>query len=60
VVADVRSQACKERRLHLIAGVRSADLRFCCKSRLREATKRDSVVLRRIASRSIHDGPSEE
>jgi hypothetical protein len=26
--------------------------RFCCKSRLREATKRDSVVLTRIAARS--------
>jgi hypothetical protein len=34
--------------------------RFCCKSRLREATKRDSVVLTRIATRSIHDGPSKE
>jgi hypothetical protein len=34
--------------------------RFCCKSRLREATKRDSVVLTRIAARSIHDGLSEE
>src|ERR1700722_3219368 len=34
--------------------------RFCCRSRLREASKRDSVVLTRIAARSIHDGPSEE
>jgi hypothetical protein len=34
--------------------------RFCCKSGLREASKRDSVLLMRIAARSIHDGPSEE
>jgi hypothetical protein len=34
--------------------------RFCCKSPLRRACKRDSVVLTRIAARSIHDGPSEE
>ena len=34
--------------------------RFCCKSQLRQAAKRDSVVLTRIAARSIHDGPSEE
>ena len=34
--------------------------RFCCKSRLRQAAKRDSVVLTRISARSIHDGPSEE
>src|SRR6204780_4560831 len=32
----------------------------CCKSRLREATKRDSVVLTRFSARSIDDGPSEE
>jgi hypothetical protein len=38
----------------------SACGRFCCKSRLREAAKRDSVLLTRIAARSIHDGPSEE
>jgi len=30
--------------------------RFCCKSRLRQSLKRDSVVLTRIATRSIHDG----
>src|SRR5205085_12427016 len=34
--------------------------RFCCKSRLREAAKRDSVLLTRIAARSTHDGPFEE
>src|ERR1700721_406593 len=34
--------------------------RFCCRSRLREASKRDSVVLTRIAAGAIHDGPSEE
>jgi hypothetical protein len=34
--------------------------RFCCRSRLRQAANRDSVVLTRIAARSIHDGPSEE
>jgi hypothetical protein len=34
--------------------------RFCCKSQLREASKHDSVLLTRIAARSIHDGPSEE
>jgi hypothetical protein len=38
----------------------SACGRFCCKSRLRQASKRDSVVLTRIAAESIHDGPSEE
>jgi hypothetical protein len=27
---------------------------------LRQAAKRDSVALTRIAARSIHDGPSEE
>jgi hypothetical protein len=31
---------------------------FCCKSRLRPAAKRDSVVLTRFSARSIHDGPS--
>ena len=30
--------------------------RFCCRSWLRQAWKRDSVVLTRIATRSIHDG----
>ena len=34
--------------------------RFCCKSRLRQATNRDSVVLTRFSMRSIHDGPFEE
>ena len=34
--------------------------RFCCKSHLRWASKRDSVVSTRIATRSIDDGPSEE
>ena len=34
--------------------------RFCCKSQLRQAAKRDSVVLTRFSARSIHDGPSEE
>jgi putative tryptophan/tyrosine transport system substrate-binding protein len=34
--------------------------RFCCKSQLRQAAKRDSVVLTRFSVRSIHDGPSEE
>jgi hypothetical protein len=34
--------------------------RFCCKSRLRRAAKRDSVVVTRFSVRSIHDGPSEE
>jgi hypothetical protein len=34
--------------------------RFCCKSRLRQAAKRDSVVVTRFLARSIHDGPSEE
>src|SRR4030081_1679975 len=38
----------------------SATGRFCCKSQLRQAAKRDSVVLTRISARSIHDGPSEE
>jgi hypothetical protein len=38
----------------------SEKCRFCCKSRLREATKHDSVVFMRIAARSIDDGPSEE
>ena len=38
----------------------SASGRFCCKSRLREAAKRDSVVVTRFSVRSIHDGPSEE
>jgi hypothetical protein len=33
---------------------------FCCKSQLRRSANRDSVVLTRIAARSIHDGPSEE
>jgi hypothetical protein len=32
---------------------------FCCKSQLRLAANRDSVVLTRISARSIHDGPSE-
>ena len=35
-------------------------LPFCCKSRLRQAAKRDSVVVTRFSVRSIHDGPSEE
>ena len=39
--------------------VMSAVGRFCCKSQLREALKHDSVLLTRIAARSIHDGPSE-
>jgi hypothetical protein len=34
--------------------------RFCCKSRLRQAANRDSVVVTRFSARSIHDGPSEE
>lgn len=34
--------------------------RFCCESQLGQAQRRDSVVLTRIAARSIHDGPSEE
>jgi hypothetical protein len=34
--------------------------RFFCKSRLRQVSKRDSVVLTRISARSIHDGPYEE
>jgi hypothetical protein len=34
--------------------------RFCCKSQLRRAANRDSVVLTRFSARSIHDGPSEE
>jgi hypothetical protein len=38
----------------------SVRCRFCCKSRLRLAVNRDSVVLTRISARSIHDGPSEE
>jgi hypothetical protein len=38
----------------------SASCRFCCKSRLRPAANRDSVMLTRISARSIHDGPSEE
>ena len=38
----------------------SVNGRFCCKSRLRQAANRDSVVLTRISARSIHDGPSEE
>ena len=38
----------------------SGNGRFCCKSRLRQATNRDSVTLTRISARSIHDGPSEE
>jgi hypothetical protein len=38
----------------------SEKCRFCCKSQLREASKHDSVLLTRIAARSIHDGPSEE
>ena len=33
---------------------------FCCKSQLRQAAKRDSVVMTRFSVRSIHDGPSEE
>jgi hypothetical protein len=33
---------------------------FCCKSQLRQAANRDSVLLTRISARSIHDGPSEE
>jgi len=37
--------------------VRKIDI---CRSRLRQASNRDSVVLTRIAARSIHDGPSEE
>jgi hypothetical protein len=40
--------------------VKSASGRFCCKSRLRHAAKRDSVVVTRFSARSIHDGPSEE
>src|SRR5258708_14086339 len=31
----------------------SVSCRFCCKSRLRQARKRDSVVLTRIAARSM-------
>jgi hypothetical protein len=38
----------------------SAIGRLCCKIRLRQAAKRDSVMLTRISTRSIHDGPSEE
>jgi hypothetical protein len=38
----------------------SASDRFCCRSQLRLAANRDSVVLTRISARSIHDGPSEE
>ena len=38
----------------------SQKCRFCCKSRLRRAANRDSVVLTRFSVRSIHDGPSEE
>lgn len=34
----------------------SAFGRFCGRSLLRAALKRDSVVLTRIAARSIHDG----
>lgn len=30
--------------------------RFCCKSQLRQGARRDSVVLTRIAARSIYDG----
>jgi hypothetical protein len=38
----------------------SAKCRFCCKSQLRPGAKRDSVVLKRFSTRSIHDGASEE
>ena len=38
----------------------SEKCRFCCKSQLRQAAKRDSVVLTRFSMGSIHDGPSEE
>jgi hypothetical protein len=38
----------------------SACGRFCCKSQLRQAANRDSVVVTRFSARSIHDGPSEE
>ena len=34
----------------------SVRCRFCCRSRLRGAAKRHSVLLARIAARSIHDG----
>src|SRR5450756_511025 len=38
----------------------SVSCRFCCKSQLRQAANRDSVVLTRFSARSIHDGPFEE
>jgi hypothetical protein len=58
---EVRSLREENARLRgLLITSTSAIGRFCCKSRLREATKRDSVVLRRIAARSIRDGRSEE
>jgi len=44
----------------LFKDIKSASGRFCCKTRLRQAAKRDSVMLTRISARSIHDGPSEE
>src|SRR5205085_2140073 len=46
-----------EQTLSALVGM-SGKCRFCCKSRLRQATNRDSVVLTRISARSI--GPSEE
>ena len=33
---------------------------FCCKSALRYAANRDSVLLTRIVARASHDGPAEE
>ena len=47
-------------RTSAITGSMSVLCRFCCKSQLRQAVKRDSVVLTRFSVGSIHDGPSEE
>jgi Phage integrase, N-terminal SAM-like domain len=42
------------------AGAMSVKCRFCCKSQLRKAANRDSVLLTRISMRPSHDGPFEE
>ena len=38
----------------------SAIGRFCCRSPLRHAANRDSILLTRISAGASHDGPTEE